>query len=414
MNKLNKLEKSWIYYDIGNSAFIMLFTTIVPIFFNNLAGKSLKDTTYLTYWGYAITASTLIMAFLGPILGALADSNKQKKNLFKLFVFIGVISCAGLPFAINWFMFLIQVVIAKVAFNGSLVFYDSMLIDVTEEERMDNVSSQGYAWGYIGSCLPFIISIFISLKGTNFGLSQSLSMNLVFFINALWWLLWTLPLLKRYEQIYVSPIKLKSSQVFKHLLNTFKEIKNDKKVFYFLLAFLFYIDGVYTIINMATAYGKSLGLSSQGLILALLVTQLVAFPCAIFFGVISKTRPVEGLIKICIICYGIIAFYAVTLDSLTKFWILALGVGMFQGAIQALSRSYFAKIIPPEKSSEYFGIYDVFGKGASILGSLMVSVITQITNNQHYAIFGLALLFVIGLIIFLKIEKVEGKEFLQK
>lgn len=408
--KLTGLEKRWIAYDVGNSAFILLATTIIPIVFKTLAKESLDAVEYLAYWGYAVSLATFIPAILGPILGAVADKNESRKGYFLLFVLLGVAGCISLPFWKTWVTFLLGYVIARVGFNGSLVFYDSMLIDITEEERMDHVSSLGYAWGYLGSCVPFVLSILLMLKGEVLGISTKTSTLFVFLLNGLWWLFLTFPLLKSYEQRTNTARERRGEsvrEVFPHMINTLKEIKTHPRVFLFLLAFLFYIDGVYTIINMATAYGSSLGLSDTGLILALLLTQVVAFPCALFFGRLSKTVPTDRLLKICILAYGIIALYAVQLDKLYEFWILAVGVGGFQGAIQALSRSYYAKIIPEEKSGEYFGIYDIFGKGASLLGTLMVSAITQLTGNQHLSILSLVLMFLLGYFFFKKASNID-------
>lgn len=388
--KLTKSERNWILYDVGNSAFILLFTTIIPIMFNSLAKGHLKDSTYLAYWGYAVTISTILTALVGPYFGALADKFSLRKRFFIVFMTLGALGCFLFPFTDSWMVFLALVIISKVGFNGSLVFYDSMLIDITSEDRMDNVSSLGFAYGYIGSVIPFVISILISVKHEALGIGMDLAMKMVFTINALWWILFTLPLLKVYRQKYV---RTEEETDKMHLLQTFEKIRGDRKIYMFLFAFLFYIDGVYTIISMATAYGTSLGLSSNGLILALLVTQLVAFPCAIYFGKISKKYETGVLIKICIFAYLLISIYAIFLNNIVQFWILAVSVGMFQGAIQALSRSYYAKIIPKENSGEYFGIYDVFGKGAAIIGTLVVSLVTQATGNQHLSISTLPLCF---------------------
>ncbi|WP_276907366.1 MFS transporter [Peptoniphilus duerdenii] len=404
--KLTKSERNWILYDVGNSAFILLFTTIIPIMFNSLAKGHLKDSTYLAYWGYAVTISTILTALVGPYFGALADKFSLRKRFFIVFMVLGVLGCFLFPFTKSWMVFLALVIISKVGFNGSLVFYDSMLIDITSEDRMDNVSSLGFAYGYIGSVIPFVISILISVKHEALGIGMDLAMKMVFTINALWWVLFTLPLLKVYRQKYV---RTEEETDKMHLIQTFEKIRGDRKIYMFLFAFLFYIDGVYTIISMATAYGTSLGLSSNGLILALLVTQLVAFPCAIYFGKISKKYETGVLIKICIFAYLLISIYAIFLNNIVQFWILAVSVGMFQGAIQALSRSYYAKIIPKENSGEYFGIYDVFGKGAAIIGTLVVSLVTQATGNQHLSISTLSIMFLIGIILFFKTDKIESK-----
>lgn len=404
--KLTKSERNWILYDVGNSAFILLFTTIIPIMFNSLAKGHLKDSTYLAYWGYAVTISTILTALVGPYFGALADKFSLRKRFFIVFMTLGALGCFLFPFTDSWMVFLALVIISKVGFNGSLVFYDSMLIDITSEDRMDNVSSLGFAYGYIGSVIPFVISILISVKHEALGIGMDLAMKMVFTINALWWVLFTLPLLKVYRQKYV---RTEEETDKMHLLQTFEKIRGDRKIYMFLFAFLFYIDGVYTIISMATAYGTSLGLSSNGLILALLVTQLVAFPCAIYFGKISKKYETGVLIKICIFAYLLISIYAIFLNNIVQFWILAVSVGMFQGAIQALSRSYYAKIIPKENSGEYFGIYDVFGKGAAIIGTLVVSLVTQATGNQHLSISTLSIMFLIGIVLFFKTDKIESK-----
>lgn len=406
--KFTKQEKNWIMYDVANSAYVLLATTIIPILFSSIASGSLSKSDYLAYWGYAVTIATIVIAILSPILGAISDSKGKRKPMFMIFLFIGIIGCFLQPFAASWLLFLIIFIITKIGFNGSLVFYDSMLTDVTTDDRMDEVSSHGYAWGYIGSCVPFIISILLVTKGEALlGISMKTIMILVFLITGLWWLIFTLPLLKTYEQkYYVENRSTNAKIVFKRLYKTLKEISSNRKIKHFLLAFFFYIDGVYTIINMATAYGESLGLDSSGLILALLATQIVAFPCAIIFGRISKKFKTETLIKITIIAYGLITVFATQLKNLTQFWILAILVGMFQGAIQALSRSYFAKIIPPEKSGEYFGIFDIFGKGASIFGTFLIAVVTDITGKQNIALMTLVILFVIGYITFSKCEKI--------
>lgn len=409
--KLTKEEKSWIMYDVGNSAYILLATTIIPVIFNSIGKSSLSSTDYLSAWGYAMTISTLVIAILSPILGAISDTKGRRKPMFIAFLFMGLIGLSLQAITNNWILFLAIFIITKVGFNGSLVFYDSMLTDVTTHDRMDEVSSLGYAWGYIGSCVPFIISIILSTKGGEMlGLNIKTTMIIVCLINAIWWLLFTMPLLKTYKQkYYIENTNTNASVVFKRLFSTIKEILKYKKIRYFLLAFFFYIDGVYTIINMATAYAESLGLKSSGLILAFLATQIVAFPFALIFGRISKKYKTDTLLKITIIAYAFITMYATFLHNLTQFWILAILVGMFQGAIQALSRSYFAKIIPPEKSGEYFGVFDIFGKGASMFGTLLIAIVTDITNDQKYGIMALVILFIIGYIMFNKAskEKVE-------
>ncbi len=408
--KLTKLEKYWILYDVGNSAFVLLVATILPIYFNALAaGEGLSEVQYLAYWGYAASISTLIVAVIGPIFGTIADTRGYKKPIFIMSMMVGVLGCAVLSVPTSWVIFLAVFVIAKVGYSSSLIFCDAMLSDVTTPERMDMVSSHGYAWGYIGSCIPFIISLIFVLGNEAIGISMGTAMTIAFLLNAGWWLLATLPLLKNYEQKnYIERPKHVFRSSFGRLAGTFKEMKKHKKIFMFLLAFFFYIDGVYTIIEMATAYGSALGLDSTGLLLALLLTQIVAFPFALIFGRLAKQYETGKLIKACILAYICIALFAIQLDKQWEFWALAVCVGMFQGAVQALSRSYFAKIIPAEKSGEFFGIFDICGKGASFMGTALMGMFAQITGSPNGGVAILAVMFVIGFILFGKAEKIES------
>ena len=314
---------------------------------------------------------------------------------------VGVVGCAALALPSSWMMFLVIFVIAKVGYSASLIFYDAMLSDVTEPERMDQVSSQGYAWGYIGSCVPFIVSLIFVLGNETIGISMPDAMAIAFLLNAGWWFAVTIPLLRTYRQKHgVAGKEHVIRESFGRLFKILHDIRGERKIFLFLLAFFFYIDGVYTIIEMATAYGSAIGLDTQGLLLALLVTQIVAFPCALLFGRASKKYKNTTLIKVCIVSYFCVALFAIQLDTQWEFWLLAVWVGMFQGGIQALSRSYFASIIPPEKSGEFFGIFDICGKGASFIGTALVGVITQLTQNPSIGVGMLAVLFGIGFVVF--------------
>lgn len=406
--RLTKQELSWVLYDVGNSAFTLLVATILPIYFNGLAENAgVSSTDYLAWWGYAASISTLLVAFIGPIFGAFSDQKGMKKPVFTCAVLVGVVGCAAMALPGSWVAFLVVFIIVKTGYAASLVFYDSMLTDVTTPERMDSVSSKGYAWGYIGSCIPFIISLIFVLMNEPMGISMTAAISIALFINAGWWLLMTAPLLKNYHQIYYVEASGNHQIVdtFKRLGRTFADLKKHKNIFMFLLAFFFYIDGVYTIIEMATAYGQALGLDTTGLLLALLLTQIVAFPFALLFGRLAARVDNVKLIRICIFAYFCIALFAVQLDKQWEFWALAVAVGMFQGAIQALSRSYFARIIPPEKSGEFFGIFDICGKGASFMGTALVAVITQLTNNASIGVGVLSVMFVIGFVLFGKASK---------
>ena len=399
---LTGLERAWTLYDVGNSAFVLLVATLIPIFFNALAEEGgLSSVDYLAYWGYAASAVTIITAVLSPILGTLADTRGFKKPIFILCLVVGVAGCCAMGLAKTWLPFLLIFVFAKVGFSGSLVFYDSMLSDVPTPDRMDVVSSRGYAWGYIGSCVPFVVCLALVLGSGAIGLSQMTALNIALFITAAWWLVMTLPLLRQYKQVHFVEVQEHAiRQSFARIGHTLRHLHEDKQVFWFLLAFFCYIDGVYTIIDMATAYGTALGLDTTGLLLALLVTQIVAFPSALIFGRLSAKYPSTTLIPVCIAAYAGIALFAFFLTQQWQFWVLAFVVGMFQGGVQALSRSHFAKIIPPEKSGEYFGLFDICGKGASFLCTMIVSVGSQLTGSANVGVGSLIVLFIVGFVLF--------------
>ena len=418
--KLTALEKSWILYDIGNSAFILMVSTLIPIFFNSLAGAAgVDEDLYLSYWGYAGSLATILVAIIGPVCGALAD-RKLKKPIFLLCVAVGAVGCGMLGFVSHWLVFLGVFVLARVGYSSSIVFYDSMLTEVTTGERMDKISSMGYAYGYIGSVIPFVLCLVLVLMPDAMGLTMGTAMILAFAIIALWWILCTLPLLRHYRQTaFVEAAGNPVSATFRQLGNTLKSVRKEKHIFLYLLAFFFFIDGVYTIIDMATAYGTALGLDTTGLLLALLWTQVVAFPCAIAFGRFSARYDTGMLIKVCIIAYTCINIFGIFLVAQWQFWVLATLVGMFQGGIQALSRSYLGKIIPAERSGEFYGLMDIFGKGASFVGMTMVSLVSQLTagmtvqvfglelQNENIAVGSLILMFVAGYVLFCKADKLN-------
>lgn len=405
--KLTKAEKDWILYDVGNSAFILLVSTVMPLYFNSLAEKDgLSSVSYLAYWGYAASAATLCVAFLGPVIGTITDFKGFKKPIFFVSVLAGSTLCFMMGFISHWLMFLIFFIIAKAVYSSSIIFYDSMLGDITTEERLDSVSSSGYAWGYIGSCIPFVLSLAVILGGKQIGISGSLAMTIAFTITAVWWFVFSLPLLKTYKQNhYIENTKNAIAESFKRLGNTLKNATKHKKIFLFLISFFFYIDGVYTIIDLATVYGTALGLSSTSLLLALLLTQIVAFPAALTFGRLAQKFDTTRLILLCIFAYLGIAIFAIFLDTQAEFWILAVCVGLFQGGIQALSRSYFTKIIPAEQSGEYFGLMDICGKGAAFLGTASVSLVSQITGSISAGVGSIAIFFVLGIFFFIKTIK---------
>lgn len=408
--RLTKQERDWVLYDVGNSAFVMLTATVIPIYFKNMAegmGMSPADST--AYFGYASSLVTILAAVLGPVLGAVADIKGFKLPIFAGFMGVGVAGCAMLSLPGSWLFFLMVYIVAKTGYQGSLTFYDSMLGDVTARNRVDQVSSQGYAWGYLGSCIPFVISVFLILYSERTGLTAHQTMTAVFLLNAVWWFGMTVPLLRSFEQTcYVEPEEHPVRDSLGRLWQVCREVWKNKKIFWFLAAFFFYIDGVYTIIDMATAYGKDVGISDTDLILALLLMQVVAFPCSILFGVLTKKIEGGRLIRISILGYLGIVLFAVQMTRAWEFWLLAVCVAVFQGGIQALSRSYFTRIIPGNQAAEYFGFYDIFGKGAAFMGTLLVGAATQLFGTSRAGIGLLAVLFSVGYGFFRKAESINS------
>ena len=424
---LSPQEFAWVLYDVGNSAYTMLACSLIPIWFKALAVKEVSEGVaaagYLTQksatgtYSLVIAIVTVIIALLGPVLGAFSDRKEMKKIFFTTTVAIGVVGCLINSVAWSWLVFLIVYVITKVAYQASLTFYDSMLNDVTTEERMDQVSSYGYAWGYIGSCIPFLVALVAYILSG--GLSEDLMVFsplvgkiIGFGITAVWWLLVTIPLIKNYKQFnFVEQSHNSVGKMFKGILSTFKKIAlEDKKVLFFLIAFFLYIDGVGTIIDNCINIGTALGLNTVGQVVFLLATQVVAWGGSLVFAALSKKKKTVPLILVCIVGYFFVCLYALWLKELYQFAILAFGVGCFQGSIQSLSRSYYSKIIPPENSGEYFGIYDIFSKGASFLGSAVIAIVMFLPfGNINVAVASLAIFFAAGFVFLMISDKQPSK-----
>ena len=404
--RLTPREKRWIMYDVGNSAFVLLSTAVVPIYADSLLEAAGQDNIVST-WGYAQTVASLVIALLMPILGSIADVQGMKIKFFLGFFLTGVVMCLGMSLPLGWLAFLIVYVLATIGLNGSLTFYDSMLIDTTSNERMDKVSSHGYAWGYVGSTIPFIVCIAVIFGGPSLlGLDTATCTRISFLIIAVWWVAFTVPLLRSYRQVHYRTTADHTAEAvrgtFRELAATFRRIAHDRSLLLFMIAFFFYIDAVNTVISMSTSYGTQLGIDSTQLVIALLVTQFVAFPCAILYGRLAGRFGAKRMIVIAVIAYlGIVMFAAFFLKTAVEFWILAILVGMFQGGIQALSRSYYGKIIPKDHANEYYGFYDIFGKTASVLGTFLVATTTAVTGNASAGVLSIAVLLAAALVLLL-------------
>ncbi|WP_417167084.1 MFS transporter [Senegalimassilia anaerobia] len=404
LRSLSKRERSWVLYDVGNSAYVMLAATLIPIYFSAIAEPG---SSAVVAWGYATTVASLALALLMPFLGSLADLKGNKKKFLAGTIGTGAVSLAVMGVPGNAMVFLAIYVFSSVMLNASLVFYDAFLVDATEQDRYDEVSSQGYAWGYIGSCIPFIVCLVIVLFGSGFGIGQLDGIRISFVITAAWWLVFSVPVLRDVHQTH---FKAREEHLFRHtlkgLVGTCKKIARDKRLLMYMLAFFFYIDGVHTIITMSTSYGTDLGIDSTQLVLALLVTQFVAFPSAIAYGRLAGRFGTKRMLLIAVFAYFCITLFAAFfLRSAAEFWVLAVCVGLFQGGIQALSRSEFGKLIPKENANEYYGFFDIFGKYATIMGTLLVSVFTQLTGSSSYGVLSVAVLFIVGFILLWKMPE---------
>ena len=407
--KFTKTEKSWILYDWANSVYATnIMAVIFPIYFGNVCAQSGADN--LVLWSYGTSVATFLVAVLAPVLGALGDHKGHKKRLFMACLVLGVAFTLFSAFTDDYRLLLIGYVVSHIGFSGSCLFYDSFLTDVTTRERMDRVSAWGYAMGYIGgSTIPFVLSIVILFV---LGMDNPLAFKLVIVLTSVWWLVFSIPFLKNVHQVhYVEARKGLFRSTFRNLWTTAKDIFTHKRVFLFIVAYFFYIDGVNTIISISTSYGSKLGLDDISMILALLVTQIVAVPFSILFGKLAdKVGPINLLCGAVAIyfCITVVGFFmgfnieqnpgdesALTL-SLTLFWCMAFLVGTVQGGIQALSRSYFGKLIPASRSNEYFGFFDIFGKFAAVIGPLLVALFTQFTGRDSIGVISLAILFLIG------------------
>lgn len=409
LKQFTKAERGWIMYDWANSAFSAIIAAIIlPNFYGTLTAGNL---TAGTWWGYATSLGTLICAVLAPFLGTLGDYRGWKKKLFTIFVLIGVIATAALGFTANWQLLLVFYVIGTVGFNGSCVFYDGFLHDVTTIDRMDRVSTYGYGLGYIGgSTIPLVISMLLIMFGGRVGIPSALACQISFILTAVWWLVFTIPMWKNVHQVHaIEPEGSIAGQTLSRLTEMIPRIIKNRGLLLFLIAYFFYIDGVGTIIHMATIFGTNMGLDSNAMIVILLVVQIVAFPFAILYGKLSGKYGVRGMILFGIATYMVVCFVALTLEPLRRlgqmplmlgFIFLAFLVGTAQGGIQALSRSYFGKLVPEDSANEFFGFFDIFGKFSAVVGPALFSLVWGATAQVYLGILPVLSMFVIGMVLF--------------
>jgi MFS transporter, UMF1 family len=416
---MTRTERSWILYDVANSAFVLIAITAVgPIFFKDVVSQGVDSSLSTSNWGYANSLASLLLALMAPIMGALADYRGLKKRFFIVFLCVGI----GFTFLMamvregNWLWFLAAFVIARFGYAGANVFYDSFLVDVTEKDRMDWVSSSGYAWGYIGSVVPFLAAlalIFWEMSPTAGESIPSFSGRMAFIIAAVWWLILSIPILRHVRQShYLEPGRNPIRDSFVRLAKTFREVRKFKQAFLFLAAYFFYIDGVDTIITMCTAYGRDSGLGTTVLILAILMIQILAFPFALIYGKLAGRFSAHTMIFIGIGVYAAITLASFYLPDVSTqemktlmFFTLAFFAATSLGGIQALSRSLFAGLIPAERSAEFFGFYNVFGKFATVMGPFLMATASRITGHSRYGVLSVLLLFIVGSVLLYRVVK---------
>lgn len=409
--KLSKKEKSWILYDCGNSAYSMIITTaLFPVYFEMLRGGNGMDI------GYFNSIASILVAILSPILGTIADYKDIKKRFFIFFALLGIVftgSMALVPSG-QWVILIIIYIVTAIGFAGANIFYDAFLVDISDNENMDSVSTKGFAFGYIASVIPFIISLGVIYV---IGMDQLLGYQLGFTLTALWWGLFTIPIIRHVKQVhYIKAEPRPIYNSFKRLAHTFKNIRKHKTVLIFISAYFLYIDGVDTIIKMSVPYATdTLGLASDDVFMLLgilLLIQIIAFPCALIYGVLAKRYSAKRMIVVAIITYIIATLFAFFMTELWHVFVLGGLIGSAQGGIQALSRSYYAKIIPKKNANEFFGFYNIFGKFAAIIGPFLMSFVATVTGVTRYSILAIIPLFIGGMIIFLSLpekpEKIMG------
>ena len=409
--KLTKEERSWVLYDCGNSAYSMAVTTaLLPIIFGMF--KNVGSSMDL---GYFNSLASILIAILSPVLGTIADYKDFKKRFFTFFASLGILATAALAFIApssgQWQLLVLFYVLSAIGFAGANIFYDSFLVDVTDDERMDKVSTSGFAFGYISSVIPFGLSLALIFV---LGMDKAIGYQIGFIVTALWWGLLTIPIIKDVKQRhYIEPEPQPVLNSFKRLAETFKNIRQHRNVFVFLLAYFFYIDGVDTIIKMVVPYATAVlggdSLDTFTLLGILLVIQIIAFPCAIIYGNLAKKYSARLMIIVGIFTYIVSCIAAYFISSVWHIFILGAMIGSAQGGIQALSRSYYAKLVPKEQSNEFFGFYNIFGKFAAIIGPGVMALTSTLTGNPKLSILAIIPLFIIGFAIFLTLPKVETR-----
>lgn len=408
-------------YDFGNSAFATtIMAAVLPVYYANVAASGLEEGLATSYWGYSQSISVLLIAILAPILGAISDFSAAKKKFLQFFAFMGIIASILLAFVGegDYILASILFIVGSIGFSGGNIFYDGFLPEVADKDEMDRVSSGGYAYGYIGGGILLTINILMILNPQWFGLPNTVAATQLSFATVgIWWLVFSIPLLKNIKEEKKVEIKRDKSYIaigFSRVGNTFREIKQYKQALIFLLAFWLYNDGISTIMRMATIYGAEIGIAGNDLIVALLITQFVGIPFTFFFGWLASKITAKRALSITLLTYMVITILGYFMTSAIHFYVLAIAVGMVQGGAQSLSRSIFGRMIPENKHAEFFGFYGISSKFAAMFGPFLFAFIGQITGNSRFGIISLIFFFIAGLIILRFVDVEKGIEEAQR
>ncbi len=404
----NKSIISWALYDWANSVFVTVVVAgFFPVIFKSYWASNLT-TSENTFWlGVGNALASLVVVIIAPFLGTLADEYKLRKPLLLSFMIMGVTTTAMLSAGGqgSWQFALSMYVIAVIGFMTANVFYDALLVPVSRHASVDKVSGLGYGLGYLGGGLSLFLCVYLSREPQLLGYEQAVDAVLMsFMLVAGWWLLFSLPLALWTRDEYFEPRHKRETAVLKHTIAAFKRVFSQRQTRLFLIAYWIYIDGVDTIIRMAVDYGMAIGFESSDLIIALLITQFVGFPAAIIYGYIGHHFGVKSSLLAGIGIYGIITLLGYNMTSTTEFYMLAVLIGLVQGGVQAMSRSFFARLIPHGHAAEYFGIYNMLGKSAAIIGPLLMGGVALLTDNHRYAILSILVLFIVGALILNRVK----------
>ena len=417
--KINKTVFSWALYDWANSAYAtVILAGFFPLFFKQYWSDATNVSQSTFQLGLTNSIASTIIVILAPVLGAIADAGNSKKRLLLIFASLGILMSAGLYFVAQHetLLALSLFALSIIGFSGSVIFYDALIVGICEKDSYDKVSTFGFALGYLGGGILFAFDVYMTLNPTEFGFANSAdAVKFSFLTVSIWWFIFSLPLFFNVPEIKTGQtVKMNQAIVngFKELKTTFNNIRKLRMVLLFLCAYWLYIDGVDTIVRMAVDYGMSLGFDSGNLITALLITQFVGFPAAIGFGYLAHVIGTKRGILIGIIVYLFVTIWAAQIQVVSEFYMLAIIIGLVQGGVQALSRSFYARIIPENRAAEFFGFYNMLGKFAAVLGPIMMGVVSVLTQSPRVSILSISILFIAGGILLYYVDEEKAKNML--